>query len=119
MSRYAQGTFICWVTYNVDPSAPKLTVYNGANNVLYNCSVPGLNAWHSLEVQYVLSTTTSGSFTLWLDGVKACGATGIKTSPSSGLTVNQVVVGSDTSDNTVGLTVHVDDVVISKSYVGP
>ena len=105
--------------YNVDPSAPTLTFYDGANNHLYQCSVPSLNAWHSLELQDVLSTTTTGSFTLWLDGTKACGATGIKTSPASGLTVNQVVVGSDTADNTVGLTVHVDDVVISKSYIGP
>jgi len=119
MSLYAQGNFIGWVTYNVDPSAPTLTVYNGANNTLYQCSAPSLNAWHSLELQYVLSTTTTGSFTLWLDGTKACGATGIKTSPTSGLTVDQVVVGSDTADNVVGLTVHVDDVVISKSYIGP
>jgi len=119
MSLYAQGYFIGWVTYNVDPSAPTLTFYDGANNHLYQCSVPSLNAWHSLELQDVLSTTTTGSFTLWLDGTKACGATGIKTSPASGLTVNQVVVGSDTADNTVGLTVHVDDVVISKSYIGP
>ncbi|MFL5658953.1 MAG: N,N-dimethylformamidase beta subunit family domain-containing protein [Ktedonobacteraceae bacterium] len=119
MSLYAQGTFIGWVTYNVDPSAPTLTFYNGANNHFYTCSLPSLNAWHSLEVQDVLSTTTTGSFTLWLDGTKACGATGIKTSPSSGLTVNQVVVGSDSSDNTAGLTMHIDDVVISKSYIGP
>jgi hypothetical protein len=119
MSLYAQGNFIGWVSYNVDPSAPTLTVYNGANNHFYNCSLPSLNAWHSLELQYVLSTTTTGSFTLWLDGTQACGATGIKTSPSSGLTVNQVVVGSDSSDNTAGLTMHVDDVVISKSYIGP
>jgi len=119
MSLYAQGNFIGWVTYNVDPSAPTLTVYNGANNTLYQCSVPSLNAWHSLELQYVLSTTTTGSFTLWLDGTKVCGATGVKTSSTSGLTVDQVVVGSDTADNTVGLTVHVDDVVISKSYIGP
>jgi hypothetical protein len=119
MSLYAQGNFIGWVTYNVDPSTPTLTVYNGANNHFYTCSVPSLNAWHSLELQYVLSTTTTGSFTLWLDGTKACGATAIKTSSTSSLTVNQVVVGSDTSDNSVGLTVHVDDVVISKSYIGP
>ena len=119
MSLYAQGTFIGWVTYNVDPSTPTLTVYNGANNSFYNCSVPSLNAWHSLELQYVLSTTTTGSFTLWLDGVQACGKTGIKTAPASGFTVNQVEVGSDTADNTVGLVVHVDDVVISKAYIGP
>ena len=114
-----QGYFLGWVTYNVDPSAPTLTFYNGANNTFYNCSVPSLNAWHSLELQYVLSTTTTGSFTLWLDGVKACGATGITTAGASGETVNQVVVGSDSSDGTVGLTIHVDDVVISKSYIGP
>ena len=118
MSLYAQGNFIGWATYNVDPSSPTFTVYNGANNTLYNCSLPSLNAWHSLELQYVLSTTTTGSFTLWLDGAKACGATGIVTSPASGLTVDQVVVGSDTSDNTVGLLVHIDDVVVSKSYIG-
>jgi hypothetical protein len=119
MSLYAQGTFIGWVTYNVDPVSPTLTVYNGGNNTFYNCSVPSLNAWHSLELQYVLSTTTTGSFTLWLDGTKACSATGIATSSDSGLTVDQVVLGSDTSDNSGGLTVHVDDVVISKSYIGP
>ncbi len=119
MSLYAQGNFIGWVSYNVDPSAPTLSVYNGANGHLYNCSVPSLNAWHSLELQYVLSTTTSGSFTLWLDGKQACTATAIKTSSSSGLTVDQVVMGSDSADNTVGLTVHVDDVIISKTYVGP
>jgi hypothetical protein len=119
MSLYAQGTFMGWVTYNVDPSTPTLTFYNGANNSFYNCSVPTLNAWHSLELQYVVSTTTTGSFTLWLDGVQACSATGIKTAPYSGLTVNQVEVGSDTADNTVGLRVHVDDVAISKSYIGP
>ena len=118
MSLYAQGNFIGWVTYNVDPSAPTFTVYNGANNTFYTCSVPSLNAWHSVELQYVLSTTASGSFTLWLDGVKACGATSIRTSPASGLTIDQVVVGVDTADKTVGLTVFVDDIVISKSYIG-
>ena len=118
MSLYAQGNFIGWVSYNVDPSTPTLTFYNGANNTFYNCSVPSLNAWHSLELQYVLSST-AGSFTLWLDGKQACTATGINTLPTSGLTVDQVVVGSDSADNTVGLTVHVDDVVISKSYIGP
>ncbi len=118
MSLYAQLNFIGWVSYNVDPTSPTLTVYNGANNSFYNCTVPSLNAWHSMELQYVLSTTTTGSFTLWLDGVQACGATAIKTSPASGLTVDQVEVGSDSADNTVGLTVHVDDVVISKSYIG-
>ena len=119
MSLYAQGTFIGWVSYDVDPSSPALTIYNGANNALYTCSqVPSLNAWHSIELRYVLSTTTIGSFALWLDGVKVCGATGIKTSPSTGLKIDQVVTGIDTADNTVGLTVHVDDVVVATSHIG-
>jgi hypothetical protein len=120
MSLYAQKQFIGWVTYNVDPTTPTFTVYNGANNTLYTCSaVPSLKAWHSIELQYTLSTTTTGSFTLWLDGTQVCGKTGIKTSPQSGLTINQVVVGSDSADKTVGLTVHVDDVVVNTSYIGP
>jgi hypothetical protein len=120
MSLYAQKQFIGWVTYNVDPTTPTFTVYNGANNTLYTCSaVPSMNAWHSIELQYTLSTTTTGSFTLWLAGIQVCGKTGIKTSPQSGLTINQVVVGSDSADKTVGLTVHVDDVVLNSSYIGP
>jgi len=119
-SLYAQGNFIGWVTYNVDPSAPTFQIYNGANNTLYTCSaVPSLNAWHSIELQYVLSTTTTGSFSLWLDGVRVCGQTGVVTSPTSGLTINRVVTGADSADNTAGLTVHVDDVVVGKSYIGP
>jgi hypothetical protein len=113
-----QGQFLGWLTYNVDSSAPTLTFYIGGIYTFYNCSVPSLNAWHSLELQYVLSTT-NGSFTIWLDGVKACGATGIATAGTSDQTINQVRVGSDSSDSTVGLTLHVDDAVISKSYVGP
>jgi len=119
LSFYAQGNFIGWVSYYVDPSSPTLTVLNGANGVSYNCTLPSLNAWHSIELQYVLATTATGSFTLWIDGVQACAKSGIKTMPSSGLTINQVVVGIDSADNTAGLTVHVDDVVISKSYIGP
>ena len=120
MSLYGQGNFIGWVSYNVDPSAPSLTVYNGANNALFTCTaVPSLNAWHSIELQYVLSTTTSGSLALWVDGVQACAATAIKTAPASGLTIDQVVAGVDSADNTVGLTAHVDDVVVSKSFIGP
>lgn len=120
ISLYAQGQFIGWATYNVDPSSPALTVYNGANNALYSCSqVPSLNAWHSLELQYKLSTTATGSFTLWIDGVKACGTTAIKTAPAAGLTVDTVVTGIDNADNSAGLTVHVDDVVVGTSYVGP
>ena len=119
ISLYAQGQFIGWVTYYYDPSTPTLTIYNGANNVSYNCTqVPSLNAWHSLELQYVLSTTTSGSVALWLDGVQVCGKTAIKTQPFAGLTINQVVTGVDTADNSLGLTVHVDDVVVSKTYIG-
>jgi hypothetical protein len=119
MSLYAQGQFIGWVTYNVDPNSPTLTVYNGANNTLYTCSqVPSLNAWHSIELQYVLSTTTTGSFTLWLDGVQVCGATAVATSPTTGLTVDQVIAGMDSADTTVSLTAHIDDVIISKNYIG-
>jgi hypothetical protein len=119
MSLYAQGSFIGWVTYNIDPSSPTLTVYNGANNRYYTCSVPSLNAWHSLELHYSLSTTATGSFILWLDGAKACEAAGVKTSPQAGKTVDQVVVGVDSADPTGGLTVRVDDVVVSTGYVGP
>lgn len=118
ISLYSQGTFIGWVSYYVDPSSPTLTVYNGATNRSYSCTLPSLNAWHSLELQYVLSTT-AGSFTLWLDGTQACGAAGIKTISSSNMTINQVRVGSDAADNSAGLTVRVDDVIISKGYVGP
>ena len=120
MSLYGQGRFIGWLTYNVDPSSPTLTVYDGAKNALYTCSqAPSLNAWHSIELQYVMSTTTTGSLSVWTDGVKVCGVTGIKTSPATGTTINQVVTGSDSADNTVGLTVHVDDLVVNTSYVGP
>jgi hypothetical protein len=119
MSLYAQAQFVGWVTYNVDPSTPTLTVYNGANNTLYTCSqVPSLNGWHSIELQYVLSTTATGSFTLWLDGVQVCRTTGIVTSSLAGSTVDQVVVGIDSADPTVGMTVHVDDVVVSRTYIG-
>jgi hypothetical protein len=118
MSLYAQAQFIGWVTYNVDPSTPTLTVYNGANNTLYTCTQPpSLNAWHSIELQYVLSATATGSFTLWMDGVQVCRATGVVTS-LSGLSIDQVVVGIDSADPTGGLTVHVDDVVVSKTYIG-
>ena len=119
ISLYAQGQFIGWVTYYVDPATPTLTINNGANGATYNCSVlPSLNAWHSLELQYVLSTTTTGSLALWMDGVQICGATAVKTAPFSGLSIDQVVTGVDTADNSVGLTVHVDDVVVSKTYIG-
>ena len=118
MSLYAQGQFIGWVTYNVDPSSPSLLVYNGANNTFYTCSqIPSLNAWHSIELQYVLSASASGSLALWLDGVQVCSATGIVTS-RAGLTIDQVLVGMDSADPTVGLTVHIDDVVVSKTYIG-
>jgi hypothetical protein len=118
MSLYAQGQFVGWVTYNVDPSTPTLTVYNGANNTLYTCTqTPSLNAWHSIELQYVLSTSATGSLALWLDGVQVCRASGVVTA-LSGQSVNQVVVGIDTADTSGGLTVHVDDVVVSKSYIG-
>jgi len=119
MSLYAQGQFVGWVTYNVDPTAPTFTVYNGANNTLYTCSqLPSLNAWHSIELQYVLSATATGSFTLWLDGVKVCGATAVITSSATGLTIDQVVVGIDSADVSGGLTVHIDDVVVSNNYIG-
>ena len=114
MSLYAHGHFIGWVTYNVDPVAPTLTVYNGANDRLYACSqVPSLNSWHRVEMTYVLSARSSGSFGLWLDGVKVCGASGITTAPSRGLKLDQVVTGIDTADTTGGLTVNVDDVVVN------
>jgi len=120
LSLYSGANFIGWVTYSVDPSSPTLTVYNGANNHLYTCnSVPSLNAWHSLELRYVLSTTTTGSLTLWLDGTPVCQATGIKTQSQSGLLVNTVVVGVDGADRTAGLVVRADDVVVSTGYIGP
>jgi hypothetical protein len=119
MELYAQGYSLGWVIYNVDPQSPTFQVYIGANNTFYNCSVPSLNAWHSLELQYGLSTTTTGSFTLWLDGAKACGATGIKTAADSAWKVDQVVVGIDAADNTAGLTVRVDDAVVKTGYIGP
>jgi hypothetical protein len=119
ISLYAQGQFIAWVSYYFDPSTPTLTVSNGANGVTYNCTrVPSLNAWHSLELQYALSTTATGSLTLWLDGIQVCGATAVQTEPFAGLTIDQVVTGVDTADNSVGLTVNVDDVVVSKTYIG-
>jgi len=122
MSLYGgnNNTFIGSVTYNVDPRAPTFTVYNGANNTTYTCSaVPSLNAWHSIELQYTLATTTTGSFTLWLDGTQVCGKTGIKTSPQSGLTITQVRAGVDSADKTAGLTVHVDDIIVNQNYIGP
>ena len=120
LSLYSGNTFVGWVTYNVDPSSPTLTVYNGATNHLYSCSsqVPSLNAWHSLELQYTLSTTT-GAFSLWVDGVPACQASGIKTVRQTGLLANRLVVGVDSADKRVGLTVHADDVVVSQNYIGP
>jgi hypothetical protein len=121
MSLYGgnNNTFIGWVTYNVNPSAPTFTVYNGANNTSYTCSVvPSLNAWHSIELQYTLATTTTGSFTLWLDGNQVCGKTGIKTSSQSGLTITQIRAGVDAADKTVGLTVHVDDIIVNQNYIG-
>jgi hypothetical protein len=119
LSLYGSGGFIGWVTYNVDPTKPTLTVYNGANNGLYTCSAaPSLNAWHSIELQYVLSTTTTGSLSVWLDGTQVCTKTGIKTSGQSGATITQVRAGVDSADGTAGLSVHVDDVVVSKAYIG-
>ena len=119
LSLYSGSTFIGWVTYNADPSSPTLTVYNGASNHLYTCSsVPSLNGWHSLELQYTLSTTTGG-FSLWLDEVQVCQASGIKTVRQNTVLANRVVVGVDSADKRVGLTVHVDDVVVSPNYIGP
>jgi hypothetical protein len=120
LSLYGQGGFIGWVSYYADPSKPTLSVYNGATNAQYNCSkVPSLNAWHSLELQYVLSNTATGSISVWLDGSQVCAKSGIKTVTQAGATVNQVRAGADTADNTVGLTVHVDDVAVANSYIGP
>jgi N,N-dimethylformamidase beta subunit-like protein/HYDIN/CFA65/VesB family protein/centrosomal CEP192-like protein len=119
MSLYAQGQFIGWVTYNVDPTTPTMLIYNGANSTFYTCTqAPSLNAWHSIELQYTLSTTASGSFTLWIDGVNVCGATNVITSPAGGSSIDQVLVGMDSDDPNAGLTVHIDDVVVSKNYIG-
>ena len=46
-------------------------------------------------------------------------ASGIKTLPQAGLLIDHVVVGADSADNTAGLTVNVDDVVVASSYIGP
>lgn len=120
MSFYAQGRFVGWLTYSVDPSSPTLTVYNGATNRSTACGPgPSLGAWHAVEMQYVLSTTTSGSFTVWVDGRQVCSVSAVKTSPASGALIDQVRLGSDGSDKTAGLTIAVDDVVLSKSYIGP
>lgn len=120
LSLYSQYGFVGWVSYYADPSKPTLSVYNGANNTNYKCSkVPSLNAWHSIELQYTLSSSTSGSLSLWLDGTQVCSKTGIKTASQSGTTVNQVRTGVDGADNTVGLAVHVDDIVLANSYIGP
>jgi hypothetical protein len=120
ISLYSQGTFLGWVAYYADPSTPTLSVYDGGNSTQYTCSqVPSLNAWHSIEVQYALSSTTSGSLSLWLDGTQVCNKTSIKTSPQSGLSVNQLRVGINAADKSVGLTVNADDVAVSNTYIGP
>jgi len=115
---YAQGQLVGQVTYKVD--SPALAVYNPATATSYACSgPPGLNAWHSVELQYVLSAGTAGSFTVWVDGVQACSRTGIKTAPASGSTIDKVVTGIDGADSSAGLTVRVDDVAVSTGFIGP
>src|SRR5207253_2394779 len=75
LALYSNGTFLGWVSYVVDPTSPSMEVYIGANNTHYSCSaVPTLNAWHSVELALVVSTTASGSFGLWLDGTSVCSA---------------------------------------------
>ena len=64
-------------------------------------------------------STTTGGFSLWLDGVQVCQASGIKTVRQNTVLANRVVVGVDSADKRVGLMVHVDDVVVSPNYIGP
>jgi hypothetical protein len=117
MSLYAGGHLIGWVGYNVDPSSPTLTVYNAANRVLYHCAnVPSLNAWHSIELGYALSLRNTGSLTVWMDGVRICAASPVKTAPAPHLKIDRVVTGA--VGDTAGLTVHVADVVVSQHHIG-
>jgi hypothetical protein len=119
MSLWGHGSLIGSVAYNVDPIAPGLTVYNAANDALYTCSqVPSINAWHSLELRYVLSAKGRGSVALLLDGVRVCGASNVTTALSRGEKIDQIVVGIDSAPSTVGLTVHVDNVIAGTKPIG-
>ena len=117
---YSLGT-VEWVGDSSTPQNPPLLYFvNSGTYVEYACgNAPAPGGWHSIELQDTISNTATGSFTLWLDGTQVCTASGVRTTQQAGATAGFLALGSFASDAVIGMTVNVDDAVISTTRVGP
>lgn len=93
---------------------PALEWYNGGQYIEHDCGpAPTPNTWHSIEVLDTLETDYAGSFSIWIDGQQVCSANHISTARQRNTRAATLKVGSAGSDGTVGMTVHIDDVLVS------
>jgi len=118
---YSQDdNFLGWVVLvaNAQTHYAHLFYYTGTYHWFDCGAAPSFTAWHNIEMQDIVSASGNGGFTLWVDGAKRCSASGISTAKQSNAQVECVMVGSDTSERSIGLDVRLDDVVIAQSYIG-
>jgi len=100
-----------WLTYNATSGYKELEVYDGAYH-WHACQLPKpfYGAWHTYSLDYTLGTGTKGSFSLRIDGVVACAATGIATTKVGGDLISALQFGSIGSNGSTAMVIQLDAV---------